>query len=152
MKILELWNWWCLCFAFLIIVISCHLNISQQHCLSSKFCSCSKARPNKLMLRPEQRAPHLFQKTSFPSSNPDLPMVQSTKHPRVKLLRCQDSEPKKRFHQAVLAPEPNKRFENISNCLKRIFQNFPPIKCTHTKGGLKETPVFKSDIPKPGDF
>ena len=32
MKILELWNWWCLCFAFLIIVISCHLNISQQHC------------------------------------------------------------------------------------------------------------------------
>ena len=56
----------------------------------------------------------------------------------VKLLRCQDSEPKKRFHQAVLAPEPNKRFENISNCPKRIFQNFPQIKCTHTKGGLKK--------------
>ena len=50
-----------------------HLMSSQQHCLSSKFCSCSKARPNKPMLRPEQRA--------IPSSNPDLP-IRSTKHPR----------------------------------------------------------------------
>ena len=51
---------------------------SQQHCLSSKFCSCSKAWPNKPMLRPEQRAPHLFQ---IPS-NPDLPMIRCTKHIR----------------------------------------------------------------------
>ena len=49
-----------------------HLMSSQQHCLSSKFCSCSKARPNKPMLRPEQRA--------IPSSNPDRPMIRSTKH------------------------------------------------------------------------
>ena len=49
-----------------------HLMSSQQHCLSSKFCSCSKARPNKPMLRPAQRA--------IPSSNPDLPMIRSTKH------------------------------------------------------------------------
>ena len=56
-----------------------HLMSSQQHSLSSKYCSCSKARPNKPMLRPEQRAPHLFQ---IPSSNPDLPIIQSTKHPR----------------------------------------------------------------------
>ena len=46
--------------------------------LSSKFCSCSKARPNKPMLRPAQRAPHLFQVPS----NPDLPMIRSTKHIR----------------------------------------------------------------------
>ena len=49
-----------------------HLMSSQQHCLSSKFCSCSKAPPNKPMLRPEQRA--------IPSSNPDLPVIRSTKH------------------------------------------------------------------------
>ena len=42
-----------------------HLMSSQQHCLSSKFCSCSKARPNKPMLRPEQRA--------IPSSNRTFP-------------------------------------------------------------------------------
>ena len=70
MKIQELWNSWSLCFHH------GHLMSSQQHCLSSKFCSCSKARPNKPMLRPEQRAPHLFQ---IPS-NPDLPMIRSTKN------------------------------------------------------------------------
>ena len=72
MKIQELWNSSCLCFHH------GHLMSSQQHCLSSKFCSCSKARPNKPMLRPEQRAPHLFQ---IPS-NPDLPMIRCTKHIR----------------------------------------------------------------------
>ena len=67
------------------------------------------------------------------------------------------SEPKKRFHEAVLVPEPSKRFANISNCQKRFFQNFLQIKFTHTRGGFKKTPSFHQsfktlgDIQKPGE-
>ena len=66
----ELCKSWCLYFHH------GHLMSSQQHCLSSKFCSCSKARPNKPMLRPEQQL-RIF---SRPHQNPDLPMIRTTNH------------------------------------------------------------------------
>ena len=62
------------------------------------------------------------------------------------------SEPKKRFHEAVLVPEPSKRFANISNCQKRFFQNVLQTKFTHTGGGFKKTPSFHQSFKTLGDI